>query len=762
MPPSCFSATVQSLSFSLFTYLVQQPVVPYILRYNRCFADPNYSAWSVTNHYSYRFHTKFRSPHLFTHLPFVKMKPISHPWDGVCENGEIETRLESFKNSKPVIIGLYGLPGSGKSFLLATLRQGLDIDDFTFYDGSEIIAAVTDGGLEGFQTLDDEKKTHCRERAIMKIRQECDDSGKSALVAGHAIFWNEEEETGGIVCTQADLRSYTHILYLDVPVEKIAEYRRNDQKRSRPPVSITHLAKWQIAERQHLREVCRSYDIIFAAISPHHVSMNKLIPMIRDFCTHTEDLNTELAEQQLDKIMSGGSETPETVLVFDADKTLAPQDSAELFWELVSSIQNKEGEYCPLKKLFSGPLQYSYIAFRQATMLCEETIDDKDYDACCGTVAQMIEMHPEILDVLNFMKGQAHVRALVLTCGLKGVWKRVLEKAHLSDKVRIIGGGRLSDGLVMTPALKATLVARLRNLHNCYVWAFGDSPLDLKMLRAANQAVVVTGEEYKRSTTMNGALTKCIGTDGFQPRQAVLPCYARPRLDVTQLPLVQLTDHFFLDSIFIRRKSLHVLHATDRPAAKLLMTPMRDGEVSGPALRETHRRVGWYLAVEFYADIIGLEKYPIRHVQGYQTDGHRLFNEKETLIVPLMRGGEPMALGVNDALPLAMFLHAKVSSDIKAKHVQSCNMIVLVDSVINSGKSILEFVQHIRHLHKTIRIVVVAGVIQAQCVSASMIAHELCRFRGLSFIALRLSDNKFTGKGTTDTGNRLFNTVHLD
>jgi len=29
-------------------------------------------------------------------------------------------------------------------------------------------------------------------------------------------------------------------------------------------------------------------------------------------------------------------------------------------------------------------------------------------------------------------------------------------------------------------------------------------------------------------------------------------------------------------------------------------------------------------------------------------------------------------------------------------------------------------------------------------------------------VALRLSKNKFTGKGGTDTGNRLFNTIRLD
>jgi uracil phosphoribosyltransferase len=192
------------------------------------------------------------------------------------------------------------------------------------------------------------------------------------------------------------------------------------------------------------------------------------------------------------------------------------------------------------------------------------------------------------------------------------------------------------------------------------------------------------------------------------------------------------------------------------------MTPMRDAAISGPALRDAHSQVGWYLATEFCTEILGVETCRITHVQGHQADGFRIFHEKETLIVPLMRGGEPMALGVSRALPLAMFLHAKIPDEIELKHLHDRETIFLVDSVVNTGQSILEFVQHIRNLSTSIRIIVIAGVIQAKSVSTSRIAQELSRFRRLSFVALRLSNNQFTGKGPTDTGHRLFNTVLLD
>ncbi|CAG8161798.1 unnamed protein product [Penicillium nalgiovense] len=692
------------------------------------------------------------------------MQPPPVLWLNGSDSHDLTSTCPASANCpRPVIIGLYGLPGSGKSFLLNILKCGLSHAEFSFYDGSQVIAAGTLGGLQAFQNLDEDDKDRVRDHAIRRIKQESSDSGRSAIVTGHAMFWAEDEVAGQLVYTPADLDTYTHILYLDVPAEEIAGYRSSDQKRSRPAVSIAHLIKWQQEEKKQLRHLCRSHDIIFTTITQRQISMGKIVPFIKDLKTHTDDLNSRLAQQRIDDFITTGSERPETVLVFDADKTLAPQDSGELFWELASIPSAEADERFPLKSLFSSPLRYSYTAFRQATFLCEEAIgDNKEYDDCCDKVALMIKLHSEILDLLHLVSGQTHVRALVLTCGLRRVWEKVLKRGRLAKTVTVIGGGRSSDALVMTPALKAALVTRLRDVHGSYVWAFGDSPLDVEMLQAANQAIVVTGDKALRSTSMDEALTSSIGKAGFRPRQAVLPSNATARLDASRLPLVQLTDQFFVESLFVRRQSLHLLHATDRFAAKLLMTPMRDAAISGPALRDAHSQVGWYLATEFCTRILGVETCNIAHVQGHQTDGYRILHEKETLIVPLMRGGEPMALGVSKALPRAMFLHAKNPGDIQHKHLQGRETIFLVDSVVNTGQSILEFVQHIRSLHASIRIIVVAGVIQAKSVSTSRIAQELSRFRRLSFVALRLSNNQFTGKGPTDTGHRLFNTMHLD
>jgi len=106
-----------------------------------------------------------------------------------------------------------------------------------------------------------------------------------------------------------------------------------------------------------------------------------------------------------------------------------------------------------------------------------------------------------------------------------------------------------------------------------------------------------------------------------------------------------------------------------------------------------------------------------------------------------------------------MFVHASRPNDIMLHHLQGQRTVVLVDSMVNSSKMVVQYVQHICNLHATIRIVVIADVVQTQFVSS--LTQALARYTKLSLVALCLSDNKFTGRGTTNTDNCLFNTMHL-
>lgn len=55
--------------------------------------------------------------------------------------------------NKPKIVGPYGVPGSGKTYLKDELKISLDENQYAFYDGSEILALVTDGSLDSFKAI---------------------------------------------------------------------------------------------------------------------------------------------------------------------------------------------------------------------------------------------------------------------------------------------------------------------------------------------------------------------------------------------------------------------------------------------------------------------------------------------------------------------------------------------------------------------------------------------------------------------------------
>ncbi|PNS21354.1 hypothetical protein CAC42_1133 [Sphaceloma murrayae] len=101
-------------------------------------------------------------------------------------------------------------------------------------------------------------------------------------------------------------------------------------------------------------------------------------------------------------------------------------------------------------------------------------------------------------------------------------------------------------------------------------------------------------------------------------------------------------------------------------------------------------------------------------LDGTVPGGLAAFKRMRPPIVPLMRGGEPMALGVSETFPLARSLHAKVPEDIKRDHLKACFNLVIVDSVMNTGESVVEFIEHVRAMHATVRIVVIAGCAEEQ------------------------------------------------
>ena len=341
------------------------------------------------------------------------------------------------------------------------------------------------------------------------------------------MFWSEEQAAGSPVYTQNDFEVFTHILYLDIPAEVVEQRCLNDTEQSRPLTSASFLRRWQQKEKAQLRHLCRCHGVLFMLVSPYPTLLSKISMLLHDFRYHTEKYNVSQAETRLDDIVGASENQLKTMLVLDADKSLAAADAGALFWQRVSNVQPSKYQSSTLKALFSSPLGYSYTAFRQAVLLYEESASDQEFDAICEDVASTVSMYPKFVSLLQIVAEQKHVGAVVVTCGLRRVWEKVLERERLSENVKVIGGGRIDDSFVVSGSVKGALVDRLHDVYDMYVWAFGDSPLDLDMLLKANQPIIVVGEEQTRSKTMDAALTNAID---------IMTVSARTRLCCQSMP----------------------------------------------------------------------------------------------------------------------------------------------------------------------------------------------------------------------------------
>ncbi len=161
-----------------------------------------------------------------------------------------------------------------------------------------------------------------------------------------------------------------------------------------------------------------------------------------------------------------------------------------------------------------------------------------------------------------------------------------------------------------------------------------------------------------------------------------------------------------------------------------------------------HFEMGKLLAYKMLEDF-PVTEISIRHVQGIR-QGVELAQKDDFVIVSMMRAGLYAAEGIRSVFSNGGFILYSSPEDL----VQNLNgkIIIVADSVINTGKSIERVVTEIKSQNPA-KIVVATLVMQQH---ATKLADQ---YREIDFYALRVSANKYVGKGATDTGNRLFNTI---
>ncbi|PVH97007.1 hypothetical protein DM02DRAFT_96021 [Periconia macrospinosa] len=429
--------------------------------------------------------------------------------------------------SRP-IIGLYGVSGVGKSYLLHQLTgdsSSLFHTHYAFLEGSQVLQSVVEGGdLRIMSQGSPSERKKWRTQAAQKIKQ---DSlvGKNVVVAGHYMLWDDEKDAhGSIVAVDEDWETYTHIVYVRGDPATIKRQRESDSKaytRVRSAVSTEHLRKWQDQEIEKLQKICMEKRIYFAVVEARN-SVEKVGTLLEYFSkAWREDImdrvKREMVRSGFLPATRGAGPRFETRLLLDADRTIAAQDTGALFWRVVKKKTGKT-EKSPLKTIFDAA-GYNEFAFRQAMLFYEEYAED--FEMICRSVADQVKLYPEFVGLLKAVSSKPHVKTIILTCELRLVWEMVLERENIGNVV-VIGTGPVSreDSLVVTPEVKSRIVDALHDNHHRVI-AFGDSPLDLRMMQKADVAYVVVGKENERSKTMESELATAIKNGTYPELQSI-------------------------------------------------------------------------------------------------------------------------------------------------------------------------------------------------------------------------------------------------
>lgn len=195
-----------------------------------------------------------------------------------------------------------------------------------------------------------------------------------------------------------------------------------------------------------------------------------------------------------------------------------------------------------------------------------------------------------------------------------------------------------------------------------------------------------------------------------------------------------------------------------RRAVQLLSTQSRRTDVSPFQLSRSHVDLGRLLAYELL-ELLPLEPCEIQHPQGLR-HGVRIAGEAELLILSLLRAGLYVTEGVREVLQHAAVYHISPARERGLDEAQlrslpplARRVVVVVDSVINTGATIVPVLEQLRAQAPALIAVL-------SLVTPVDTAKRLERtFPEVHFLLARVSTNQYTGVGATDTGNRLFGTL---
>lgn len=533
-------------------------------------------------------------------------------------------------------IALYGMPCAGKSTLMDK------ITDAKVINGSQELRRICGGS---FSELSEDEKHQVRIKYTEYVNSLTDE----VIVSdGHFSFMEN------IVFTEADGDLYDIFIYLYCSPDTLKKRYDLSKKNAKFSCeSVESIRQWQEFEISHLRNECHIRNKDFYVVSDNEEECNRFI----EFVTLLREgfSSYALATDICNRIMAQFDKR-DVLYIVDGDKTIITQDSYRFC--------------CNGKtKIFDGDFYTGYQSFLFEKKLQEASIDKSKI--------QELTINTEVYDKV------ASNNYIVLSSGIEALWNDIAKDKKF-------------DVVFANPYISADvkffIIKQLKE-HGYTIYAFGDSKIDLYMLREADKGFLYIGNRMSRSLK-NESLS------------GLIPIY----------------DH-----------SLIVLADEDAGTSDDIAICKSNSGINGSRLAAAHIRLG--------------EKVGKRIAT--------VFPEKNTSILVIERGGRFFGDGVYLGAGGIFYSMNPKKDDIP---VINTERVVIVDSVINTGKSIMRIVDEIKKHNPGVDVIIAANVIQNEAV-------EL--FKDYLVFATRLSKNSFVGvnqskqNGRTgpDTADRLFNLI---
>lgn len=437
----------------------------------------------------------------------MDLLPLETP--GQALEPAAETRGE------PVLIGVYGIGGSGVEALRSRLESALGRDDFVYFSLLHEFEAIEQASGRPTSWRGEDELVSLRNRVMADIRDQCRKTDKIGVIFGHRTMSPDDLKTPDGPTPRSSLwpfdATFSRAFYYSASPASVVQGLLSDLERvkfSRKKLTQKFVRAWDSNEYEAVKSFCAAHRVhlkIFRSEQGGGPS-SVLVKKVADTMLVNSQTNQQLVLSRVLGAMNFETAPSNVVVLIEAHNILARDIASTTLWNEVLSRLGESGA--------------SSVAAMQ-----RDTFRILRYIADCREksveVSKEMTMDPELERLLWKLK-QMGVPTVILTCGYQRIWKQVIgrptlqtpggircpweklkEEQHpgLGDHIEVIGGGRASDRIVVTPEDKAAVVRALREKHGRRVYAIGGTELDVPMLKAAGRDAFIrrpcTGELHQ-------------------------------------------------------------------------------------------------------------------------------------------------------------------------------------------------------------------------------------------------------------------------